>query len=144
MSTDTAVLARRWFDEVWGERSDSAIDELSARDGVLYQADGVRVSLADWRRFRTELFAAIPDLTVTVEAVVALGDDAVVRWRMIGTHQGTMFGVAATGRPIDARGMTWMRFHDGKIVEGWDGWNVGGLVQELSQAAANSARSVTG
>ena len=139
MGTDAAVLARRWFEEVWGKRSDAAIEELSARDGVLYQADGVRVSLADWRRFRTELLAAIPDLSVTVEGVVARGDDAVVRWRMIGTHQGAILGVAPTGRPIDAHGMTWMRFHDGKIVEGWDGWNVGGLIQELSQPAAGKA-----
>jgi hypothetical protein len=28
--------------------------------------------------------------------------------------------------------MTWHRFRDGRLVEGWDSWNVGGLVQQLS------------
>jgi hypothetical protein len=27
--------------------------------------------------------------------------------------------------------MTWLRFRDGRIVEGWDAWNQGRLLQDL-------------
>ena len=93
-----------------------------------------------WGKQRSD--AAIDVLSV--ENVVASGDDAVVRWRFTGTHRGTIFGVTGSGRPIDVHGMTWLRFRDGKIVEGWDGWNVGGLVQHLSQPAVGRDRSAAG
>ncbi|MEO8431043.1 MAG: hypothetical protein ABI592_05995 [Acidobacteriota bacterium] len=28
-------------------------------------------------------------------------------------------------------GMTWLTFRDGRIVEGWDSWNLGRLLQSL-------------
>ena len=28
--------------------------------------------------------------------------------------------------------MTWLRFADGKLVEGWDQWNMGGVMQLLT------------
>jgi hypothetical protein len=34
--------------------------------------------------------------------------------------------------------MTWLIIRDGKIVEGWDAWNQGALVQSL-QAPGSSA-----
>jgi hypothetical protein len=27
--------------------------------------------------------------------------------------------------------MTWLRFRNGKLVEDWDAWNMGGLMQKL-------------
>ena len=145
MSQDTAELAKRWFRDVWGkQRSDDAVDRLSARDVVQHSADGTVVSLAEWKAFRAQLIDAVPDLDVVVQGVVASGDEAVVRWRFTGTQRGTVFGVAGSGREIDVPGMTWLRFRDGKIVEGWDGWNVGGLVQQLSQPAAAKGRSAAG
>jgi len=145
MSQDTAERAKRWFRDVWGkQRSDAAIDVLSVDDVVQHNADGTIVSSPEWKAFRRQLIDAVPDLDVAVENVVANGDEAVVRWRFTGTHRGTVFGVAGSGRPIDVVGMTWLRFRDGKIVEGWDAWNVGGLVQHLSQPAAAMDRSAAG
>ena len=145
MSQGTAELAQRWFRDAWGkQRTDDAVDRLCARDVVQHNADGTIVSLADWKIFRRQLIDAVPDLDVVVEGVVASGDDAVVRWRVTGTQRGTVFGVAGSGGEIDVHGMTWLRFRDGRIVEGWDGWNVGGLVQHLSQPAAAKGRSAAG
>jgi hypothetical protein len=27
--------------------------------------------------------------------------------------------------------MTWLEFEDGRIISGWDSWNLGSLLQEL-------------
>jgi steroid delta-isomerase-like uncharacterized protein len=139
MSEGTADLAQRWFRDVWGTLSDDAVDVLCAPDVVQHNADGTTVTLAEWKTFRRQLIDAVPDLKVAVEGVVASGDDAVVRWHITGTQRGALFGVGPSDRPIDARGMTWLRVRNGRIVEGWDGWDVGGLVQRLSREAPASA-----
>lgn len=62
-----------------------------------------------------------------------MADDTnvVVRWRATGTHAGEGFGKPPTGKPISFRGMTWIRFRDGVMIEGFDSWNLGGLMQSL-------------
>jgi hypothetical protein len=34
--------------------------------------------------------------------------------------------------------MTWMHFENGRIVEGWDSWNLGKLLQELGAPAGQA------
>jgi len=78
------------------------------------------------------LLTAFPDLRVTVEGTVAEGEDVVSRWTASATHRGEFFGIARTGKPVRFGGMSWPRFRDGRLVEGWDSGNVGGLVQQLA------------
>jgi predicted ester cyclase len=56
---------------------------------------------------------------------------AVVHWACEGTHEGNGLGFPATGRKVSFRGMTWIRFSGDKMVEGWDCWNQGGLIESL-------------
>ncbi len=37
--------------------------------------------------------------------------------------------------------MTWLRFADGQIVEGWDSWNQGRVVAELQAAALEASNA---
>lgn len=72
---------------------------------------------------------------VAVEATAADGDNVVVRWSARGTHRGSGFGIEASGMPIAFRGMTWFVMKAGRLVEGWDAWNQGGLLESLRAAA---------
>src|SRR5215217_2009846 len=47
-----------------------------------------------------DLFAAFPDLHVTIQDQVAEGDKVVTHKLFHGTHQGSFMGIAPTGRPI--------------------------------------------
>ncbi|TWT33113.1 ester cyclase [Blastopirellula retiformator] len=126
------ALARRWFEEVWNDRRDKAIQELAAEDAVAHLESGVLVNGADiFKAFRDNLVAALPDLRICVEDVMAEGNEAVVRWTFIGNHRGDGFGFKPTGREIHARGLTWFRFENGKIVEGWDSWNQSAMFQRM-------------
>jgi steroid delta-isomerase-like uncharacterized protein len=95
--------------------------------------------VAEFFAARSILFDAFPDLQVSVEGILAEGDQVAVRWSAEGTHRGQLLGISATGQPVTLRGMTWLRLSDGRIVEGWDAWNQGRLMNEL-QAAAISNR----
>ncbi len=126
-----AALIRRWYDEVWNTRLEKTIDELMARDIEGYMEGQEVRSPEDFKRARTALLEAFPDLAMTVEDVVAQDEKVVVRWRVSATHRGTFAGIPPTHRKIAIRGISWLEFRNGQIARGWDSWNLGGLLQSL-------------
>jgi steroid delta-isomerase-like uncharacterized protein len=124
------ALAKRWFREVWNERRDQTLDELFPRGGIGHTEKGDQ-SPAEFKVARDGLLNAFPDIRVEVEDTAADGDHVVVRWRARATHLGPGLGLPATGRPVDFRGITWLTFKNGVIVEGWDSWNLGRLLESL-------------
>ena len=132
MSAENVALARRWFEEVWNQRRKQTIDDLIAPESVCQAAGGELRGPAMFQALVYEPFVdAFPDLRVTVEGTVAEGDQVVVRWTAKGTHTGPGLGLIPTGRPIFLRGMTWIRFAEGKMVEGWDCWNYREMLESL-------------
>jgi predicted ester cyclase len=125
MSQRNRDLAVRWFDEVWNQRRDETIDELSCPDCVGHIEGQDGASIADFRVMRAQLLGALPDMRLIVEDVIADDRAAVVRWRVDASH-------APANKPITFSGMTWLNFKDGRIVEAWDRWNRDGLLRQLS------------
>jgi steroid delta-isomerase-like uncharacterized protein len=132
MSTSNRDLAQRWMDGVWNERRDEVVHELLHPDAVGHMEGGDVRGHDEFKNVRASLLQAFPDLQLTVDDMVCEGDHVVVRWRIAATHKGSGFGVAATGRKVAFRGMTWMTFSNGVLAEGWDSWNQGALLQQLS------------
>src|SRR5262245_58354176 len=141
MSQPHRDLARRWFEEVWNQRRDATVRELLAPDAVAHMEGGDFVGPERFLETRAALLAAFPDIRVTVEDVVADGDRAVVRWSASGHQRGELLGIPASGGAITFRGMTWMVFEKGKVVEGWDAWNLGGLLNDCRAAAETKRRA---
>lgn len=128
---DARELGRRWFEEVWNRRNDRAIDELMAPDSYGRVEGGEYRGPAGFREMQAMFLAALPDVHLEVEDILADGDRAAVRWRARGRHAGEGFGIPASKREIDVRGTTWLLVRDGKIVEGWDTWNLAGMLESL-------------
>src|SRR5262245_17781998 len=134
MSEINRTLALRWFEEVWNRRLEATIDELMATHCVGHM-EGIEINgPQEFKQARSALLVAFPDLNITVEGTVAEGDMVVVRWRAAGSHRGEGFGLMATEAPVAFRGMTWLIMTGGRIVEGWDAWNQGALVEMLRSA----------
>jgi predicted ester cyclase len=74
---------------------------------------------------------ACPDLELQILAAFGHGENVRIRWRATGTYRGASLGIHASGRRAQFRGITWQRFCNGCLVEGEDGWNLGGLVRAL-------------
>jgi steroid delta-isomerase-like uncharacterized protein len=72
-----------------------------------------------------------PDLTVTIEDVIADGDKVVVRFIGRGTHQRDLGGIPATGMKTEAGAIDIFHIVDGKIVEVWEISDRLGLMQQL-------------
>ena len=75
--------------------------------------------------------SANADMHGTIEDLVAEGDKVACRWSGRGTHQGTLMGVAATGKAFTVTGIIIYHIANGKIQEEWDYRDVLGLMRQL-------------
>lgn len=126
MSDQPRVLAARWFEEVWNQRRPEMIAELMAPDCVAHLEGHEVKGPGEFVQIYNDMLEALPDMRVTIEDIVAEADNAVVRWVCHASHRGGDF-VGEAGRPVMFSGITWFRFRDQKIIEGWDRWNQAGL-----------------
>ena len=85
------------------------------------------------RRFWTEFFTALPDLTASMEDLVIAGDRVVGRFVYRGTHAGELMGIAPTGRRVEMRSIDIWRVAGDMFVEHWDELNT---LQLLAQMGA--------
>jgi predicted SnoaL-like aldol condensation-catalyzing enzyme len=120
MNHSNRALAIRWFEEVWNQKRVDTIHELLAADAPGHMEGQEVQGPRDFLPVHQQMLQAMPDLEVEIEDVLADGDDAVVRWTIR----------ALNGR-MTFSGMTWFKFRDGQIVEGWDRWNHSAFVQRL-------------
>ena len=130
MSTN-ADLARRWFKEVWVSGGERTVNELMAKDIVGYMEGADIHGLDEFLAQRTLLLQTFPDLAIVAEDVIEQGAKVAVRWHVNATHKGDGLGIPATNRQVSFRGITWLEFSEGRIVLGWDSWNLGALLQSL-------------
>jgi steroid delta-isomerase-like uncharacterized protein len=71
-----------------------------------------------------------PDIHYAAETVVE-GDQAVLIWTMTGTQNGPVYGLPATGRRIEIKGVSVLRFADGLITHGTNIWDTAGFLRAL-------------
>jgi steroid delta-isomerase-like uncharacterized protein len=129
------TLLHRWFDEVWNQRNESAIDALMADDALVHGIAGADGSAlrgpAAFRPFFRQFSQAFPDLRITVEDALVDGDKIAVRCSVTATHTGASMLAAPTNRPAHFTGMCIARVRDGKIVEGWNNFDFLSMYRQL-------------
>ncbi len=128
---ENKAVMRNWFEEGWNQHNPDVIDDFFAPSFFMH---GLDVDLADWKVFVAKNIKAFPDISYTVEDMIAEGDKVVVRWSFRGTHQGEFMGIPATGKQVTANGMNIARFANGKIIEDWGNWDALGLLQQFDAA----------
>lgn len=122
----------RWFERVWNQRDRCYIYDMLGPNAVGHLEQGTFTGPDEFAESHAMFLEGFPDLRITVEDAISEGDHVVVRWHMEGTHQGAFWGIKRSGQPISARGMTWHRYEDGNLTEGWDCWDFPGLLRQIS------------
>jgi len=129
----TRAMATRWFTEIWNHRNPGVIHELMDPECLAHTEGGMVVGPNAFNEQMYQAFTmAFPDMKLTLNQVIVEGDDAVARWTVTGTHAGPLAGIAATEKKVEFSGMTWLRFRNGKVVEGADAWNAHALAALLT------------
>lgn len=122
--------ARRFFEEIWNVKDETAIDRYSAAD-VQGNDPDFGTSREEFKGFWRERIAAFPDLHFEIVDMIAEGDQVLTRWVMTGTHQGAYLGAQPTGKRIRVEGMSLDRLADGVVISGFDGWDAYGFRRQL-------------
>lgn len=123
MSEANKKLAAEWFEQVWNQKSESAIERMfhsDRRSHGLPDPDSVLVGAEAFKAFHRQFCGAFPDLHVDVEDVIAEGDRVAVRWKASGTHRGDHLGIPATGRAVAVNGSSFFAISGGSIEEVWN------------------------
>jgi len=127
------AIVRRLYEQAFNHTGDLAvIEEFVATDfndhaalpGLPPGREGFRQAVLAWRH-------AFPDLTLTVDAVVAAEDAVVIAWTGRGTHRGELMGIPPTGVAGQVVGISFNRIADGRVVERWGNSDDLGLLQQL-------------
>ncbi len=136
MSTEeNKATVRRYFEEVLNQGNLALVDELNAPNWVYHDpvVPDVRTR-EDYTQWFTAIRSAFPDFHVTIEDMIAEGDQVVVRYTWRGTNTGdfvTPMPIPATGKQVTMTGITIVRFAGGKGVEVWNQGDSLGLFQQL-------------
>jgi steroid delta-isomerase-like uncharacterized protein len=121
-AVDGRVLAERFL-AMLNDHNADAVDDFVSVDYVNHNAvveDGREANRLFWADF----FAAFPDMTGTMEDLVVAGDRVVGRFIYRGTHLGPLYGIPATGNPVEMRSIDIWRVENGEFVEHWDELNM--------------------
>ena len=132
MSEENKALALRSWESV---DNPDTLDEVYAPDVVWHNPEGDIQGLEEAEQFVATITTAFPDMSTTVEDVIAEGDKVVTRVTIRGTHQGEVeeYG-PPTGKQVELEGITIHRFEDGKIVEEWNSYDNLSILQQLGLA----------
>ena len=141
MSQEYETFLHRWFEEVWNQGREQAIDEMFAEDGIahgLKTSEGETIRGADmfkslFRSFRQ----AFPNMHVTVEDTVTQGDKIAARCTIRAVHEGEGVGVSPTNQPVEFTGLAIVKMRDGKIVEAWNEFDFMKMYSQLGALTLN-------
>jgi steroid delta-isomerase-like uncharacterized protein len=138
MTEQNKAIALRWSQELWGQGHLGVADEIVAPDyvrhdpGDPFPAQGPE----DVKRIVMMLRSMLPDLRITVEAVIAEGDFVVSRYTATATDTVGYMGMPPTGKTVRTPAIQIFRFSNGKIVESWAARDDLGTLRQLGQLPA--------
>lgn len=141
MAEEYETLLHRWFEEVWNNQSESAIDEMLAEgtvvNGLSDTAGNPIVGPEGFKVFHRAFLSAFNDIHVTVEDSIAEGDKVAIRCSVKMTHTGEGIGVAPTNQAIEFTGLGFAKIKDGKIVEAWNEFDFMKMYRQLGALTLN-------
>tara|TARA_B100000315_G_scaffold103394_1_gene94758 strand:- start:3502 stop:3924 length:423 start_codon:yes stop_codon:yes gene_type:complete len=106
-------------------------DELHSDDVVNHGPNEDDHGREACKRRQAQFAGAFSEVEWTVDAALADGEFAAVRYTFTGTHTSQLENIPATGKRVTVGGMNVMRTSGGKIVEIWANLDRLSLAQQL-------------
>jgi steroid delta-isomerase-like uncharacterized protein len=134
-ATDTASVARSYFEELTNKRNLDFVDELFTPDIAFYDPailpGGQAMGLDAVRKFFSRFFTAFPDLHFEINDFFSVDDKAAIRFTWTGTHHATFIGIHLTGHHVVVPGIDIFHIADGKIAEVRVAFDRAELIEQL-------------
>ena len=120
----------RYIEEMHNKRNPDVADELFSDECKIHLGQATFDS-ENYKNMILRHSDTFPDITTTVDDLIAEGDKVVVRWTSRFTHQDKFMGVDPTYKQIKVSGMSIYRINQGKIAEIWISWDRLSLMQQV-------------
>jgi predicted ester cyclase len=110
------------------------LDQLHSHDYIEHSPlPGQSSGSAGLRERAMILSSAFYDSKISTDVLVDNGDTVVLQARCRGVHKGEFYGVAATGRRVQAVGICVFRFVNGLVAESWSSFEIQGLLVSMTE-----------
>ena len=131
MSEDNKAKMRRFAEEVVQNGNFAVLDELVAPNFVDHNpGPGQAPGAEGIKQFFTAMHAAVSDLRVSVEQILAEGDKVVAHVSISGKHTGELMGIPPSGKEVVMRVSDLVRIENGQVVERWGVEDMSGFVAQ--------------
>ena len=124
------AATRRLFEEGFTRGNADVCYELVAPDAIEHQR-GLKGGIEGTKETIRTLHEWFSEFELTIDDLVALGDQVWIRATGRGLNTGSIFGRPPTGRRSEITVFDQVRFRDGRIVEHWGVPDQLGLLMQL-------------
>lgn len=125
MPNVASTLLYRWFNAVWNQGNEFAIDELMAEDAIAHGISGDGLQGPEgFKSFYREFREQFDDIQIEVHDVVSEGDHESARCTVRATKHDSRI-------PVRFDGSCMVRVDNGKIAEAWNYFDFLGMNQQL-------------
>ena len=132
MSEEAVMTFAERFNALFNQPNLEIADEIFAPEFVAHLPLAPMLDHSGWKEYVRGFYVAIPDLKQEVNEVILGQDRVVLHVTYTGTHDGSLFGVPATGKHVTMDGIGIFRFNDqGQAVENWAVIDVVGLLAQI-------------
>jgi ketosteroid isomerase-like protein len=139
---ENTAIVRRWFEEVWNQRKLDTIDELFHPGGVAFDLGGQGATVkgpAAFREAAAHMQRVFGGINIKVEDIFGVDDRVAVRLSSRMKNTGPLGDRPPTRTEVEVPVVCRIRIRDGKIIEGWNFWDVASALR----AAGAPAEQVT-
>lgn len=133
---DNKATYRRFIQAIFNEARFEELASFLADDYAIKDAPpGSTQGAGGVREVVTMFHTGFPDMVITLDDVIGEGDWVATKSTLRGTHQGELFGMPASGKPVSMTSLTMIKFRDGKMTESWVKSDVMALMAQLGAQA---------
>ena len=126
------ALLHRYMQEVWDKENPAAVDDFLAPTYIRHRSPTLPpLTREGQKQLLTGFRSAFPDVSITIEEVIAERDKVAFRSTMRGTHRGEFMGISPTGCEVTVSLLDVVRIENGKFVEQWGGPDTYDLLKQL-------------
>jgi predicted ester cyclase len=126
------AFARERVEVLFNRGELDRIPEFVTEDYVNHEAwPGEDPGHAGFRLRMERLHAAVPDIHLEIQEIVAAGDLVAYRATLTGTHEGELLGIGPTNKAFRVQHMHMLRMRDGRACEHWATRDDLGMLQQL-------------
>jgi len=131
--TENKQLVRTYFERAFVQHDLDSAAELISKDYCLHDPTrpAFRGGIEGFKAAHEVYLQAVRDHSLTINDQFGEGDRVVTRWTATGCQAKDLPGIPDKGACFKIGGITISRVSDGKIVEEWQDWDVGGLARQL-------------